>query len=103
MESDNMASALVIEEEDFRLTGVAESSHFWDLELLHTVKPKGKESRKEFKIAGYGMPLPSALKKVINFRIASKHPDAAITLKQYLDEYKEEVKKLEHLCGESGG
>ena len=47
---------MVIEEADFRMTSGA-SDHFWDLELLYTVRPKGKPERQEFKDAGFGMPL----------------------------------------------
>ena len=47
---------MVIEEADFRLTSEV-SDYFWDLELLYTVRPKGKPERQEFKNAGYGMPL----------------------------------------------
>ena len=62
---------MVIEESDFRLTSVNEFSTKWDLELLYTIRPKGKEARTEFKAVAYGLPLESALKRVINFRINS--------------------------------
>ena len=42
---------MVIEESDFRLESLSDMSHFWDLELLYTIKPKGGEPREEFKIA----------------------------------------------------
>lgn len=87
---------MVIEESDFRLTSVNEYSTKWDLELLYTVRPKGKEARTEFKAVAYGLPLESALKRVINFRINNKHQDA-ISLKDYLKEYKDQLNQLNHL------
>lgn len=87
---------MTIEESDFRLTSVNEYSTKWDLELLYTVRPKGKEARTEFKAVAYGLPLESALKRVINFRINNKHQDA-ISLKDYLKEYKDQLNQLNHL------
>ena len=40
---------MIIEGKDFRLTPVSETSPMFDLELLYTVRPKGKEARQEFK------------------------------------------------------
>lgn len=85
---------MTIEEEDFRLTPSNEYSTKWDLELIHIVRPKGKEPRKEFKNAGYGLPLESALKRVIHYRLHNKHQEDAVRLKDYLAEYKDENKKL---------
>lgn len=90
---------MVIEESDFRLTSVNEFSTKWDLELLYTIRPKGKEARTEFKAVAYGLPLESALKRVINFRINNKHQDA-ISLKDYLKEYKDQLNQLNHLLYE---
>lgn len=53
----------------------------FDLELLHIVRPKGGEPREEFKIVGYGLPLDAAIKRIISYRIQSKHGDGAISLK----------------------
>ena len=87
---------MTIEESDFRLTSVNEYSTKWDLELLYTIRPKGKEARTEFKAVAYGLPLESALKRVINFRINNKHQDV-ISLKDYLKEYKDQLNQLNHL------
>ena len=87
---------MVIEESDFRLTSVNECSTKWDLELLYTIRPKGKEARTEFKAVAYGLPLESALKRVINFRINNKHQDV-ISLRDYLKEYKDQLNQLNHL------
>jgi hypothetical protein len=88
---------MVIEESDFRLTQINESSSKWDLELIHTVRPKGKEARQEFKNAGYGLSLDSAMRRIINHRLHNKHSENAITMKDYLTEFKDQVKQLEKL------
>lgn len=88
---------MVIEEPDFRMTSSSRDLPFWDLELLYIVKPKNGEPRKEFKNAGYGLSFEGAIRKIINFRIACKFPKSALTLKQYLKEYKEELNKIDEL------
>lgn len=88
---------MVIEESDFKLTQVSESSPKWDLELIHTVRPKGKEARQEFKNAGYGLSLDSAMRRIISYRLHNKHPEDAITMKDYLTEFKDQVKQLEKI------
>lgn len=78
-------------ETDFRLTpSTNDASLFWDLELL--VDIKGKNPRKEFKNVGYGLTLESAIKKIANYRVQKQHEVS--TLKKYLDEYKQELRKL---------
>ena len=49
---------MIIEEKDFKLIPISESSNFFDLELLYTIKPKGKEERQEF-IDALGIKEPS--------------------------------------------
>lgn len=88
---------MVIEESDFRLTSCTETGHFWDLELLCTVRPKGKEARQEFKISGYGLTIEGAIDRITNFRISNKHPEA-MTMKTYLDEYREIKEEIKKLC-----
>lgn len=90
---------MIIEETDFKLTSIGDNSSKWDLELLYIVRPKGKEERTEFKNAGYGLTLESALRRIINFRISNKNPDS-ITLKDYLAEYKDQLNQLKHLIYE---
>ena len=85
---------MTIKEKDFKLTPVNESSPMFDLELLHIVRPKGGEPREEFKIAGYGLPLDAAIKRIISYRIQSKHGD----LKKYLEDYKQIQKEIEKIC-----
>lgn len=89
---------MVIEENDFRMTSGV-SDHFWDLELLYTVRPKGKPERQEFKDAGFGMPLETCIKKVIHHRISNKRDVS--TLKEYIQDYKEEVNRLKELLNSS--
>lgn len=91
---------MVIEESDFRLTQVSDSSCFWDLELLYTIRPKGKEARQEFKICGYGLTMSSAIQHIASFRISQKHPEDSITMKQYLKEYKEIIEDIKKICYE---
>lgn len=85
---------MVIEGKFYRLTQISDSSPFWDLELLYTVRPKGKEARVEFKNAGYGMTLISALIACCSFATARKLDKEVVTLKEYVDAYnksKEEI------------
>lgn len=89
---------MIIEEKDFRLTPVNDSSPLFDLELLHTVKPKGGEPREEFKVAGYGLPLDAAMNRIISYRIQSKHGDGTIALKKYLEDYKQIQEEIKKLC-----
>lgn len=88
---------MTIEESDFRLTPINDSSPFFDLELLDTIRPKGKEARQEFKNAAYGIKLETALRMIAHRRVCNKHPDT-ISMQTYLNEFKEEVKSLKALC-----
>lgn len=90
---------VTIEESDFRLTQVSDTSIFWDLELLCTIRPKDKEPRQEFKQSGYGLTMEHAIKKIANFRIANKHPNA-INMKTYLSEYKKIIEEIKTICQE---
>ena len=82
---------MVIQGDFFRLTPSGEHSLLFDLELLHTVK--GKTTREEYKIAGYGIPLESAIKKCIQYALNNKFE--VLSLKEYLYEYKKMQKELE--------
>lgn len=90
---------MIIEEKDFRLTPVDDSSPMFDLDLLYVIKPKGKESRLEFKNAGYGLSLQNAIKKVAHYRVTCNHKDEAVTLLAYFEEFKKELDSLKQLCG----
>lgn len=88
---------MIIEENDFKLTSIDDSSPFFDLELLFTIRPKGKESRQEFKTVAYGITLETALKKIVNHRISNKYENS-INLSTYLKELKSEVESIKNLC-----
>ena len=92
---------MVIEEKDFRMTQISPSSPFWDLDLLKTIKPKGGEARQEFTNVGYGMTLGHCLKSIVNFRIASRHIDEALSLKEYLKEFLVELKEIKNYIDEA--
>ena len=86
---------MVIEESDFKLE-YEENSNKFDLYLLHTINAKDEEKRRdEFKIDGYGVSLESAIKRIINYRLEKKINTT--TLKEYLNQYKEELKNIENL------
>ena len=54
---------MIIQGEFYQLIPVDESSLFFDLKLLHKVG--GKNPREEFKDAGYGLTLTTAIKKCV--------------------------------------
>lgn len=86
-----------IVEKDFKLIPCDDSSPLFDLELLYVIKPRGGESRLEFKNAGYGLSLKTAIKKIIQYRINCKHKEEAIKLKTYFDEFKKELDSFKEL------
>lgn len=85
-------------EKDFKLTPIDDSSPFFDLELLYTVKPRGGEARTEFRNAGYGLTLKTAIKKIVHYKVCNNHRDEAIELKTYFNEYKKELDELIVFC-----
>lgn len=82
---------MVIQGEFFKITPVGEHSLHYDLELLYEIK--GKNPRKEFKNAGYGMSLETAIRKCIQYALNQKFE--VLTLREYLDEFKNIQKNLE--------
>lgn len=83
---------MILEESDFRLEQVSDTSDRFDLELLHTVN-KGKANEKqEFKNVAYGISLANAIKRVILYRMNQKHE--TLSLKEFLKEYKIESEKV---------
>lgn len=88
---------MTIEETDFKASQISEGSIFWDLNLIKTKKKRDGTIVQEFGDTIYGIPLDSVMKRVVANRIAMKHTDAAITMKQYLDEWKTEMVKLQSL------
>lgn len=90
---------MTIEEADFRLTPCSEASSQFDLELLYVVN-KGKDNeRTEFRNAGYGLSLESAIRKITMSRIGNKYGKGTISLKQFLEEFKGEIEKIKQMCG----
>lgn len=83
---------MIIQGDFYRLIPVDDASSKFDLELLRSIG--GKNPRQEFKLEGYAYTMESALKKIINYAINSKYKEEVITLKQYLDAYREEVNKI---------
>lgn len=86
-----------IVEKDFKLKPIDESSPFFDLELLYIIKPRGGQPRLEFKNAGYGMTLASAIGKIAQYRVDCNHREEAIRVKTYFEEYKKELDALKEL------
>ena len=89
---------MIIEETDFRLIPISEENPMFDLELLYTVRPKGKEERQEFKNVAYGISIDHAIRKIAHYRISCKHNDEAIKLLTYFKEFKEELDSPKKLC-----
>lgn len=84
---------MVIEESDFKMTKA--TGPFWDLELLYTVKPKGKPERQEFKDAGYGMTLEHCIQKVIYHRMEQKQESYSLT--EFIQSYRNEVDRINEM------
>lgn len=92
---------MVIEDKDFRMTQINQSSPFWDLEVLKTIKPKGGVARQELTNVGYGMTLGHCLKSIVNFRLSNKHLEDVVSMKQYLKEYIAEIKSIKSYIDEA--
>lgn len=88
---------MIIEEPDFRAEQIEDGSIFWDLNLIRTKKKRDGTIVQELGDTKYGLPLDGVMKRIIANRIARKHPDEALTMKQYLDEWKAEMIKLSSL------
>lgn len=82
---------MIIEGDFYRIVPVNEYSCLFDLELLHEIK--GKNPRKEFKNVGYGMPLERVLDSIIRYSVNKKLPET-VTLKEYLNAFKEETNSI---------
>ena len=72
----------------YRIEPINDNSPRYDLYLLRTVKSK-TNPREEFQLEGYGMPLESAIGRIIRYAINSKFKDEIITLKDYLNVFKQ--------------
>ena len=85
---------MIIEEPDFKLT-LSASGTSWDLELLRGVKSRDGSVRYEFKLEGYGIPMDKCMQIIINYRL--ERNKETYSLKEYIRDYKEQIKQLKEL------
>ena len=76
---------MTIEGSFYKIVPINDNSPFYDLYLLRSIKSK-TNPRTEFVNAGYGLTIESAIRRIIQFTICSKHD--SLTLKEYLNEFK---------------
>lgn len=80
---------MVIQGNFYRIEPINDNSPLWDLYLLRRVNSK-TNPREEFQLEGYGMPLDSAIGRIIRYAINSKYgKDEITTLKEYLNVFKQ--------------
>lgn len=80
---------MIIHGNFYRIEPINDNSPLWDLYLLRKVNSK-TNPREEFQLEGYGMPLDSAIGRIIRYAINSKYgKDEITTLKEYLNVFKQ--------------
>ena len=80
---------MIIQGNFYRIEPINNTSPLWDLYLLRKVNSK-TNPREEFQLEGYGMPLDSAIGRIIRYAINSKYgKDEITTLKEYLNVFKQ--------------
>lgn len=80
---------MIIQGNFYRIEPINDTSPLWDLYLLRRVNSK-TNPREEFQLEGYGMPLDSAIGRIIRYAINSKYgKDEITTLKEYLNVFKQ--------------
>ena len=80
---------MIIQGNFYRIEPINDTSPLWDLYLLRKVNSK-TNPREEFQLEGYGMPLDSAIGRIIKYAINSKYgKDEITTLKEYLNVFKQ--------------
>ena len=80
---------MIIQGNFYRIEPINGTSPLWDLYLLRKVNSK-TNPREEFQLEGYGMPLDSAIGRIIRYAINSKYgKDEITTLKEYLNVFKQ--------------
>ena len=80
---------MIIQGNFYRIEPINDTSPLWDLYLLRKVNSK-TNPREEFQLEGYGMPLDSAIGRIIRYAINSKYGlDEITTLKEYLNVFKQ--------------
>lgn len=80
---------MIIQGNFYRIEPINDNSPLWDLYLLRKVNSK-TNPREEFQLEGYGMPLDSAIGRIIRYAVNSKYgKDEITTLKEYLNVFKQ--------------
>ena len=80
---------MIIQGNFYRIEPINDNSTLCDLYLLRKVNSK-TNPREEFQLEGYGMPLDSAIGRIIRYAINSKYgKDEITTLKEYLNVFKQ--------------
>lgn len=80
---------MIVQGNFYRIEPINDTSPLWDLYLLRKVNSK-TNPREEFQLEGYGMPLDSAIGRIIRYAINSKYgKDEITTLKEYLNVFKQ--------------
>lgn len=80
---------MIIQGNFYRIEPINDTSPLWNLYLLRKVNSK-TNPREEFQLEGYGMPLDSAIGRIIRYAINSKYgKDEITTLKEYLNVFKQ--------------
>ena len=80
---------MIIQGNFYRIEPINDNSPLWDLYLLRKVNSK-TNPREEFQLEGYGMPLDSAIGRIIRYAFNSKYgKDEITTLKEYLNVFKQ--------------
>ena len=80
---------MIIQGNFYRIEPINDNSPLWDLYLLRKANSK-TNPREEFELEGYGMPLDSAIGRIIRYAINSKYgKDEITTLKEYLNVFKQ--------------
>ena len=82
---------MIIQGDFYQIIPVNEHSLLFDLKLLYEIK--GKNPRKEYKDAGYGLNLHTAIRKCIQYAVCNKFE--VLSLKEYLDEFKKMQQEIE--------
>lgn len=87
---------IVIEESDFKLEQVNESSNRWDLWFKKVVKHKNGTTDEAWDVSCYGVSLAHCIDKIINRRLANKQE--VYSLKQFINDYRIMKSEIEKLC-----
>ena len=92
---------MIIQGNFYRIEPINDTSPLWDLYLLRKVNSK-TNPREEFQLEGYGMPLDSAIGRIIRYAINSKYgKDEITTLKEYLNVFKQIQEEIYKEVGRS--